>query len=487
MVIWILIIFIVLLWTLKLNRSVFPGPLSWPFCGSLPTMLMFDNYMLLYPYRVMHRMAQYYGKVMRVMLGDQEWYILSGLEEIKQFSMTEDSTFHLPSRTFNEMYSFDEPLGIIFPDGYLWKEQRKFAVKTLKQLGLGKNSLERKIEEETFELCKYLSELVNSGQNLIRVDDFFDLPSLNVIWSLVNTSRFNYEDQHLKQMIELIDKFTMNSFVGPLVGIPYLKYIPPFSMIYNNIRGFMDIFKGYIKKLLVEQKDTYDEDNLRGYVDYFLSESKITSEKHYSDRQLIVTLIDFFTGGSGTMSKTLGFAFYYCLKHPHLMESIQEEIDRETDRDFVTLEDRPRLVFTEATLMEVARLGSVLPIAPPRKCEAAVQVGNWTIPKGGLVQMNLYSLHRNKVHWGDPDNFRPERFISDGNLIQDEWLQPFSYGKRKCIGESIAKNTVFLIFANVVKKFNFKTISSDPLPSDDPVGGLTIGPQKFYANVSIRS
>jgi len=101
--------------------------------------------------------------------------------------------------------------------------------------------------------------------------------------------------------------------------------------------------------------------------------------------------------------------------------------------------------------------------------------------------MNLYSLHRNKVHWGDPDNFRPERFISDGNLIQDEWLQPFSYGKRKCIGESIAKNTVFLMFANVVKKFNFKTISSDPLPSDDPVGGLTIGPQKFYANVSIRS
>ena len=34
-----------------------------------------------------------------------------GLEEIKQFSMSEDSTFHLPSRTFNEMYSFDEPLG----------------------------------------------------------------------------------------------------------------------------------------------------------------------------------------------------------------------------------------------------------------------------------------------------------------------------------------------------------------------------------------
>ena len=36
--------------------------------------------------------------------------------------------------------------GIIFPDGNLWKEQRRFAMKTLKQLGLGKNSLEHHIE-----------------------------------------------------------------------------------------------------------------------------------------------------------------------------------------------------------------------------------------------------------------------------------------------------------------------------------------------------
>ena len=57
-------------------------------------------------------MSEHYGKVMRVMLGDQEWFILSGLEEIKQFSMKEESTFHLPSKTFNEMYSFDKPLGI---------------------------------------------------------------------------------------------------------------------------------------------------------------------------------------------------------------------------------------------------------------------------------------------------------------------------------------------------------------------------------------
>ena len=72
------------------------------------------------------------------------------------------------------------------------------------------------------EVCKHLAELVTSGNSKIRLDEFFDLPCLNVIWSLVNTSRFEYGDKHLKRMIELIDKFTMNSFVGPL-GQEYSK------------------------------------------------------------------------------------------------------------------------------------------------------------------------------------------------------------------------------------------------------------------------
>lgn len=477
-----------ILWTMKLNLHKIPGPLSLPFMGSLLTMIFCDKYCLSFPYRVMHRLSLHYGKVMRVMLGDQEWFVLSGLEEIKQFSMTEESTHHLPSKTFNDMYSFDDkPLGIIFPDGNLWREQRKFAVKTLKQLGLGKNSLEHHIEIETTEVCKFLSNFVNSGNSKIRLDDFFDLPCLNVIWSLVNTSRFDYEDQHLKKMIQLIDKFTMNNFVGPLVGIPYLKYIPPFSFIYSNIKSNMDTFKQYIENLVTGQKQTFDEDSLRGYVDHYLSEVNRTSEPHYTDKQLIVTLIDFFTGGSGTMSKTLGFAFFFCLQNSDVMLRVQDEIDRVTeDQDYVSLNDRQKLVYTDATLLEVARLGSVLPIAPPRQCSEAVKVGPWTIPKGGNVQMNLYSLHRNKEHWEDPECFRPERFISNGVVVNDEWLQPFSYGKRKCIGESVAKNTVFLMFANVLKSFNFKTCRSSPLPSEDPVGGLTIGPQEFYAEISIR-
>ena len=87
------------------------GPFSLPLCGSLVSMMTVSLTPLSHPYRVMHAMSEVYGRVMRVMLGDQEWIILSGLPEIKQFAMTQQSTFHLESKTFNEMYSFDQPLG----------------------------------------------------------------------------------------------------------------------------------------------------------------------------------------------------------------------------------------------------------------------------------------------------------------------------------------------------------------------------------------
>ena len=86
--------------------------------------------------------------------------------------------------------------------------------------------------------------------------------------------------------------------------------------------------------------------------------------------------------------------------------------------------------FTEAFIMEVQRLASVLPICPPRLVTSAFDVCGYTLKKGVQVQMNLYALHRNEAHWGpDALTFRPERFWdTDGHVQQDEWLQPFGYG-----------------------------------------------------------
>ena len=68
-------------------------------------------------------------------------------------------------------------------------------------------------------------------------------------------------------------------------------------------------------------------------------------------------------------------------------------------------------------------------------------------------------------------------------------------GKRKCLGENVARTTIFLFLANLLRSFDFSVdtnvanvgVGEKPLPTLLPEGGLTIGPQKFFAKVSPRS
>jgi cytochrome P450 len=47
-----------------------------------------------------------------------------------------------------------------------------------------------------------------------------------------------------------------------------------------------------------------------------------------------------------------------------------------------------------------------------------------------MILMNLRSVHMDPTHWGDPENYRPERFISpEGKFEKDDHLMLFGSGK----------------------------------------------------------
>ena len=69
------------------------------------------------------------------------------------------------------------------------------------------------------------------------MDEFFNLPCLNVIWRLVCGRRYDYDDERLVELIKQIEAFTMEKNIGPITGIKWLKYIPPFNEIHKRIKG----------------------------------------------------------------------------------------------------------------------------------------------------------------------------------------------------------------------------------------------------------
>ena len=85
--------------------------------------------------------------------------------------------------------------------------------------------------------------------------------------------------------------------------------------------------------------------------------------------------------------------------------------------------------YTEAVLMEVQRYASILCLSFPHSCTKNIQIGEYILPKGTFILQNLYAIHYDPNYWGDPEVFRPERFLNDeGQAQQPEYLIPFSAG-----------------------------------------------------------
>lgn len=49
--------------------------------------------------------------------------------------------------------------------------------------------------------------------------------------------------------------------------------------------------------------------------------------------------------------------------------------------------------------------------------------------QGTPLWVNVYSLHMNKELWGDPEVFRPERFLDEKSTNYEDWLFPYGGGK----------------------------------------------------------
>ena len=82
----------------------------------------------------------------------------------------------------------------------------------------------------------------------------------------------------------------------------------------------------------------------------------------------------------------------------------------------------------------------------------------YDVPKNTLVMINHWALHHDPKAWNDVNEFIPERFLdADGKLGTKpiNWL-PFSAGRRVCLGESVAKPELHLIFACLMQRFTWR-------------------------------
>ncbi|KAK7865451.1 hypothetical protein R5R35_002329 [Gryllus longicercus] len=171
----------------------------------------------------------------------------------------------------------------------------------------------------------------------------------------------------------------------------------------------------------------------------------------------------------------------YMVLYPETQEKVHSIIDSVIgNHRRPTLQDRQMLPYVDAVLMEIQRCNTIAPLTVPHRALQDTTLNGYYIPKDTVALPSLWCVLHDKEHWGDPQSFRPSRFIDDdGMLIKDEIFIPFGIGKRLCPGEALARNTMFLFFTSLMQAFYVQLPPGSTKPSIESLSGFTTAPKPF--------
>lgn len=120
-----------------------------------------------------------------------------------------------------------------------------------------------------------------------------------------------------------------------------------------------------------------------------------------------------------------------------------------------------------------------------------VTVDKWSIPKHCFAMANLWGFMKDPDVWPEAEMFRPERFLEETEnglkVVNHEQFVPYGIGRRVCMGQSLAKDSLFIFTTTLVKNLKFENPVKHPKPNpENYTDGFTIIPHPYYVNMKRR-
>lgn len=456
-------------------RGFPPGPARLPLLGFLPSL---ERHLV---HKQLWRLSNTYGPVVGLYFGRKPFVIVNGWDAVKE-SLANDDLNGRPELPFRKMAMGGEMLGVMFVEGEFWKEQRRFSLHHFRNLGFGKRSHESVIHEEAKEL---IDEILDADGS-VKLQGLLGISSINILWAVMGGVRFPRKDPQLMHLVDSLNKlFRAGDVSGGLVNaFPFLRHFVSENHRENIVQRGFDLVESFIQKSVNEHKAELDIANPRDFIDIYLTEIRNNSNNpntSFTEKQLIAACTDVFSAGAETGSATVAFSVMLMCLFPEVMRKVQKEIDSVVGQNrFPSTTDRMNLPYVEATMAEIFRFRGAAPLTVPHKALRDTILQGHRIPGDTVVMNNLYSVQMDPEYWGDPENFRPERFINaDGTFRKDERMIPFGKGRRLCLGEPLARMTSFLLFAALVQHLDFELDPAVPVTNTEGVAGFTLGPPEF--------
>ncbi|XP_053438746.1 cytochrome P450 2C3-like isoform X2 [Nycticebus coucang] len=368
------------LWNASYGKGKLPpGPTPLPIVGNI-LQLNTKNIS-----KSISMLAKDYGPVFTLYFGMKPIVVLHGLKAVTEALIDRGEEFS-DRGSFPVVEKVSQGLGIVFSSGKMWKHTRRFSLMVLRNMGMGKKTIEDRIQEEA--LC--LVELLRKT-NASPCDPTSILSSVpcNVICSVIFQTRFDYSDPTFQALIKYFHENL------EIVSTPWIQLYNAFPLLHYLPGCHKDFFKNisyqkeFILEKIKEHQESLDISNPRDFIDYFLI--KMEKEKHNKESEftmdnLVITIWDMFSAGTETTSTTMRYGLLLLLKHPEIAAKVQEEINHVVGRHrSPCMQDRSHMPYTDAVVHEIQRYIDLVPTSLPHAVTQDIQFREFLIPKMGIT------------------------------------------------------------------------------------------------------
>jgi len=186
-------------------------------------------------------------------------------------------------------------------------------------------------------------------------------------------------------------------------------------------------------------------------------------------RDQVATLI---LAGHETTAVTLFWALTLLAQAPAEQERVAAEAATRSFAEADAAATLANLPQTRAVVNETLRLYPAA-FTMAREAVAADTAAGIEIPRGALILIAPWVLHRHRRRWRDPDAFDPSRFLPGAPPPSRFAYLPFGTGPRVCVGAQVALAEAALVLGALMRNFRVELIERRPIL---PVGIVTTQP-----------
>ncbi|XP_055954114.1 cytochrome P450 3A8-like isoform X1 [Argiope bruennichi] len=218
---------------------------------------------------------------------------------------------------------------------------------------------------------------------------------------------------------------------------------------------------------------------------------KAVTTKKLSIDELVAQSVIFFIAGHDTTASTLAFATYFLALHQDIQDRLRAEVDSaiEDNDGQLTYESIQSMKYLDNIISETLRIYPVA-IRLERHAESDYKLRDTgiTIPKGMIVSIPVFAIHRDPKLWPDPELYNPDRFMPEEKAKRDPYSYiPFGAGPRNCVGMRFALTQIKVCLAHIIATFKISRCPQTKVPLEFNMGqqGL-LQPKEIVVQFDIR-